>query len=51
MLIGINGRKNKLRIYYLSWLKQKILKGDEVRVTTNAFETTVTCSFSLRLAV
>ena len=32
VLIGINGRKNKLRIYYLSWLKQKILKGDEVCV-------------------
>lgn len=31
VLIGINGRKNKLRVYYLSWLKQKILKGDEVR--------------------
>ena len=30
VLIGINGRKNKLRIYYLTWLKQKILKGDEV---------------------
>jgi hypothetical protein len=29
VLIGINGRKNKLRIYYLSWLRQKILKGDE----------------------
>ncbi|XP_019864172.1 PREDICTED: misshapen-like kinase 1 [Amphimedon queenslandica] len=26
VLIGINGRKNKLRIYYLSWLKQKIMK-------------------------
>ena len=35
VLIGINGRKNKLRVYYLSWLKQKILKGDEVRITAN----------------
>ena len=34
VLIGINGRKNKLRVYYLSWLKQKILKGDDVRNLT-----------------
>ena len=30
VLTAINGRKNKIRVYYLTWLKQKILKGDEV---------------------
>lgn len=25
------GKQNKLRVYYLSWLKAKILKGEEVR--------------------
>ena len=30
MLVCINGRKNKLRVYYLSWLRNKILKGDDV---------------------
>ena len=24
------GKQNKLRVYYLSWLKAKILKGEEV---------------------
>jgi hypothetical protein len=24
------GKRNKLRVYYLSWLKAKILKGEEV---------------------
>lgn len=29
VLVCINGRKNKLRVYYLSWLRNKILKGDD----------------------
>ncbi|XP_065888960.1 serine/threonine-protein kinase mig-15-like isoform X2 [Dysidea avara] len=29
VLACICGRKNKLRIYYLSWLRNKILKGDD----------------------
>ena len=37
VLTGINGRKNKLRVYYLTWLKQKILKGDEVGLTSHAW--------------
>ncbi|XP_066267346.1 mitogen-activated protein kinase kinase kinase kinase 4-like isoform X7 [Branchiostoma lanceolatum] len=28
ILVSISGKKNKLRVYYLSWLKSKILKGD-----------------------
>lgn len=29
VLISISGKQNKLRVYYLSWLKAKILKGEE----------------------
>ena len=29
VLVCINGRKNKLRVYYLSWLRNKIVKGDD----------------------
>ena len=32
MLVCISGRKNKLRVYYLSWLRNKIVKGDDVSV-------------------
>lgn len=30
ILITISGRKRKIRVYYLSWLKQKILKTEGV---------------------
>ncbi len=30
VLVCINGRKNKLRVYFLSWLRNKIVKGDDV---------------------
>nr|XP_006823435.1 PREDICTED: traf2 and NCK-interacting protein kinase-like isoform X2 [Saccoglossus kowalevskii] len=29
ILVTISGKKNKLRVYYLSWLKQKILKSED----------------------
>ncbi|CAB4016448.1 mitogen-activated kinase kinase kinase kinase 4-like, partial [Paramuricea clavata] len=29
VLTSISGKTNKLRVYYLSWLKNKIVKGDE----------------------
>ena len=32
VLVCISGRKNKLRVYYLSWLRNKIVKGDDVSV-------------------
>ena len=32
VLVCINGRKNKLRVYYLSWLRNKIVKGDDVSI-------------------
>ena len=34
VLICISGRKNKLRVYYLSWLRNKIVKGDDVSVSS-----------------
>ena len=33
VLVCINGRKNKLRVYYLSWLRNKILNGDDVSMS------------------
>jgi len=30
ILVTISGKKNKIRVYYLSWLKTKILKTDVV---------------------
>jgi len=32
ILVTISGKKNKIRVYYLSWLKTKILKTDVVSV-------------------
>jgi len=31
ILVTISGKKNKIRVYYLSWLKGKILKTEGVR--------------------
>ncbi len=30
ILVTISGRKNRLRVYYLSWLKSKIMKSEGV---------------------
>lgn len=30
ILVTISGKKNKIRVYYLSWLKNKIVKSDSV---------------------
>lgn len=30
LLLLFSGKKNKLRVYYLSWLRNKIIKGEEV---------------------
>lgn len=32
ILITISGKKNRVRVYYLSWLKSKILRTDGVRI-------------------
>lgn len=44
ILVTISGKKNRVRVYYLSWLKSKILRTDglsDVRITVliipNAF--------------
>lgn len=31
ILVTISGKKNKIRVYYLSWLNNKIFKKDQVR--------------------
>ena len=33
ILVTISGKKNKIRVYYLSWLKAKIFKADTVSVS------------------
>jgi mitogen-activated protein kinase kinase kinase kinase 4 len=33
ILVTISGKKNKIRVYYLSWLKTKILKSDAVCIS------------------
>lgn len=32
ILVTISGKKNKIRVYYLSWLKNKIVKTNTVRI-------------------
>ena len=34
ILVTISGKKNKIRVYYLSWLKTKILKTDVVSLSS-----------------
>lgn len=31
ILVTISGKKNKIRVYYLSWLNNKIFKKDQVK--------------------
>ena len=31
VLVTISGKRNKMRVYYLSWLRNKIIRGDEVK--------------------
>jgi misshapen/NIK-related kinase len=31
VLVTISGKHNKMRVYYLSWLRNKIIRGDEVK--------------------
>ena len=37
ILVTISGKKNKIRVYYLSWLKAKIFKADTVSVSGRIF--------------
>lgn len=34
ILVTISGKKNRVRVYYLSWLKSKILRTDGVSVSS-----------------
>ena len=37
ILVTISGKKNKIRVYYLSWLKNKIVKSDSVSNSFNYY--------------
>jgi len=37
ILVTISGKKNKIRVYYLSWLKARILKTEGVGKNTCSF--------------
>lgn len=37
ILVTISGRKRRIRVYYLSWLKQKILRTEGVKQIPCAF--------------
>lgn len=44
ILVTISGKKNRVRVYYLSWLKSKILRTDgvsDVSIKSNLFYTLV----------
>ena len=30
VVVTISGKKNRIRVYYLSWLKQKFLRSEQV---------------------
>ena len=47
VLVCINGRKNKLRVYYLSWLRNKILRGGDDVSKKSLHSLTLTLSLSL----
>lgn len=36
ILVTISGKKNRVRVYYLSWLKSKILRNDGLSDVRNA---------------
>lgn len=38
ILVTISGKKNKIRVYYLSWLKSKILKNEGVHIMQEHYE-------------
>ena len=46
ILVTISGRKNKLRVYYLSWLKTKILKTESVGYSLLCFTELFPASFA-----
>lgn len=35
ILVSISGKKSRVRVYYLSWLKSKILRSDGVGLKNN----------------
>lgn len=39
ILVTVSGKKNRVRVYYLSWLKSKILRTDGLSDVSNHFIT------------
>jgi len=37
ILVTISGKKNKIRVYYLSWLNNKIFKKEAVSLNMNYY--------------
>lgn len=37
ILVTVSGKKNRVRVYYLSWLKSKILRTDGLSDVSNHF--------------
>lgn len=38
ILVTISGKKNRVRVYYLSWLKSKILRTDGLSDVSNQIQ-------------
>lgn len=58
ILVTISGKKNRVRVYYLSWLKSKILRTDGMSdvsflfVLLNFYENSSTvCTFNVRILI
>jgi len=49
ILVTISGKKNKIRVYYLSWLKTKILKSDVVSLWFFCFYSNSVSQFHTKL--
>ena len=45
ILVTISGKKSRIRVYYLSWLKTKIFKADGVRLNNCLFNIVWTMYF------
>lgn len=50
ILVTVSGKKSRVRVYYLSWLKSKILRTDGLSdVSTHNLQFTVTSSYFTQL--
>lgn len=57
ILVTISGKKNRVRVYYLSWLKSKILRTDGMSdvsflfVLLNFYDFSTVCTFNVRILI